>query len=78
LSAAGDSGPNPTARVSLVATVGYVAFLVGPPALGFLGEHVGLRGAMLVVLAFLALAAVAAPALGGKQVLAEPPAEVRI
>jgi fucose permease len=57
LSAAGDSGPNPTARVSLVATAGYVAFLVGPPALGFLGDHYGLRGAMIVVLALLALAA---------------------
>ncbi|GAA2632883.1 MFS transporter [Paractinoplanes durhamensis] len=67
LSAAGDSGANPTARVSLVATVGYVAFLVGPPGLGFLGEHFGLRGAMLVVLAFLVAAAAAAPALGGRK-----------
>lgn len=63
LSAAADSGPNPTARVSLVAAVGYVAFLVGPPALGWLGEHYGLRGAMIVVLAFLGLAAALAPAL---------------
>lgn len=31
LSAAGDSGPNSAARVSLVAMIGYVAFLVGPP-----------------------------------------------
>ncbi|WP_306215356.1 MFS transporter [Actinoplanes sp. RD1] len=63
LSAAGDSGDNATARVSLVATVGYVAFLVGPPVLGFLGEHYGLRGAMVAVLALVAVAAVAAPAL---------------
>ena len=63
LSAAGDSGDNPTARVSLVATVGYTAFLVGPPALGFLGEHFGLRHAMIAVLGLLALAALAAPAL---------------
>ncbi|WP_305783093.1 MFS transporter [Symbioplanes lichenis] len=63
LSAAGDSGENATARVSLVATVGYVAFLVGPPALGFLGEHYGLRGAMIAVLALVAVAVVAAPAL---------------
>ncbi|GIF22285.1 fucose permease [Actinoplanes tereljensis] len=67
LSAAGDSGANPTARVSLVATVGYLAFLVGPPALGFLGEHFGLRGAMLAVLLFLIFAALAAPALGGRK-----------
>ncbi|MBU2670378.1 MFS transporter [Actinoplanes bogorensis] len=60
LSAAADSGPDPTARVSLVATAGYVAFLVGPPALGFLGEHYGLRNAMIVVLGLLAVAAVAA------------------
>ncbi|MGW1024963.1 MFS transporter [Streptomyces sp. NPDC002577] len=62
LSAAGESGPNETARVSLVATIGYVAFLVGPPGLGFLGEHIGLRSAMLVVLACVACAAFLAPA----------------
>ncbi|MFH8976219.1 MFS transporter [Streptomyces sp. NPDC017890] len=64
LSAAGDSGPDETARVSLVATIGYVAFLVGPPALGFLGDHYGLRPAMVVVLAFVATAVFMAPAAG--------------
>ncbi|XVV10255.1 MFS transporter [Actinoplanes sp. CA-131856] len=64
LSAAGDSGDNAAARVSLVATVGYVAFLVGPPGLGFLGDHYGLRNAMIPVLALLALAAVTATILG--------------
>jgi fucose permease len=63
LSAAGDSGDNPNARVSLVATAGYAAFLVGPPALGFLGEHYGLRAAMITVLTLLAIAAVAATTL---------------
>ncbi|MGW6505718.1 MFS transporter [Nonomuraea angiospora] len=62
LSAAGETGPNETARVSLVATIGYVAFLVGPPGLGFLGDHWGLRAAMLVVLAFVASAVFLAPA----------------
>ncbi|MFM9448807.1 MFS transporter [Streptomyces acidiscabies] len=62
LSAAGESGPDETARVSLVAIIGYLAFLVGPPTLGFLGEHVGLRPAMLVVLACVACATFAAPA----------------
>jgi len=62
LSAAGESGPDETARVSLVAIIGYLAFLVGPPGLGFLGEHVGLRPAMLVVLAFVGCAAFLAPA----------------
>ncbi|WP_420031581.1 MFS transporter [Streptomyces sp. cg28] len=62
LSAAGDSGPDQTARVSLVAIIGYVAFLVGPPALGFLGEHYGLRSAMVAVLVFVAGAILLAPA----------------
>nr|WP_324613862.1 MFS transporter [Streptomyces sp. DSM 15324] len=62
LSAAGESGPDETARVSLVAVIGYVAFLVGPPGLGFLGDHLGLRPAMLVVLACVVCAAFLAPA----------------
>ncbi|MET9387698.1 MFS transporter [Streptomyces sp. NPDC002928] len=62
LSAAGDSGPHSTARVSLVATIGYVAFLVGPPGLGFLGDHYGLRTAMIVVLVLVAVAILLAPA----------------
>jgi fucose permease len=62
LSAAGDSGDDPEARVTLAATVGYVAFLVGPPALGFLGEHFGIRLALLAVLVLVAAAAFAAPA----------------
>ncbi|MGW5868601.1 MFS transporter [Streptomyces sp. NPDC055239] len=66
LSAAGDSGPDQTARVSLVATIGYVAFLVGPPALGFLGDHYGLRSAMVVVLVFVAAAIGLAPAAGAR------------
>ncbi|GAA4781051.1 MFS transporter [Microbacterium gilvum] len=64
LSAAGDSGdPSETAaRVSFAATIGYIAFLVGPPVLGVLGEHYGLRAAMIVVLALVAVAIFLAPA----------------
>lgn len=67
LSAAGDSGENSDARVKIVAIVGYVAFLVGPPMLGFLGDTLGLRSAMLVVLAFVLLAAVLSSALDGQK-----------
>ncbi|WP_446034936.1 MFS transporter, partial [Streptomyces olivaceus] len=59
LSAAGDSGDDSAARVSLAATVGYVAFLVGPPSLGQLGEHFGLRNALFLVLALVVAAAFA-------------------
>ncbi|MGW7242714.1 MFS transporter, partial [Streptomyces sp. NPDC054804] len=62
LSAAGDSGSDPAARVALAATVGYVAFLVGPPSLGYLGEHFGLRDALILVLALVVAAVFATPA----------------
>jgi predicted MFS family arabinose efflux permease len=50
LSAAGDDPRGAAIRVGAVATIGYIAFLVGPPGLGFLGEHVGLLHALIVVL----------------------------
>ncbi|MMZ60843.1 Inner membrane protein YbjJ [compost metagenome] len=50
LSAAGDDPRGAAIRVGAVATIGYIAFLVGPPSLGFLGEHVGLLHALIVVL----------------------------
>lgn len=62
ISAAGDTGPDSASRVSVVAASGYVAFLVGPPLLGFLGEHYGLRHAMLVVLTLMIIAALVARA----------------
>jgi predicted MFS family arabinose efflux permease len=50
LSAAGDDPRGVAARVSAVATAGYLAFLVGPPFLGFIGEMIGLLRALIVVL----------------------------
>lgn len=64
VSAAGDHPTDGDRRVSVVATAGYIAFLVGPPALGFLGEHLGLRIAMLVPAALLAITIVIASAAG--------------
>jgi fucose permease len=69
ISAASDTGPDAPTRVSVVATTGYLAFLVGPPLLGFLGEHYGLRSAMLVVLMLVLIAALVARA------VAKPDAE---
>jgi hypothetical protein len=67
VSAAGDSGPDSAARVSLVATAGYVAFLVGPPALGFVGDEHGLRAALLIPLVFVVIAAMVAPLIGSRR-----------
>lgn len=62
ISAAGASGDRPTARVALVTVMGYLAFLVGPPALGFIGEHVGLRTALLAPMVVVLVAIFMAPA----------------
>lgn len=63
LSAAGAGARHPdeaAARVSFAATIGYIAFLVGPPVLGVLGENLGLRQALILVLVLVALSAVLA------------------
>lgn len=62
MSAAADDARNAAARVSAVATVGYMAFLVGPPLLGLLGQAFGILNALYVVLALLILSALASPA----------------
>ena len=51
LSAAGEDLRYAAQRAGFVATAGYSAFLIGPPLLGFLGQHFGLRNAIGVVLA---------------------------
>jgi len=48
--------------VSAVATIGYFAFLVGPPVIGFLADHVGLLHALTVVLVLVAVAGAASGA----------------
>ncbi|MEV3936465.1 MFS transporter [Glycomyces sp. NPDC049804] len=62
MSAAADDPVNATANVAVVATVGYCAFLIGPPLIGLLGESVGLRNAFYVVLVLVAIALVCSPA----------------
>jgi MFS family permease len=63
ISAAGEGYPATSARrVGAVAATGYIGFLAGPAALGLLGEHVGIRLALLAVLALVAIAAALSPA----------------
>lgn len=62
MSAAADEPRYAAARLSVVATVGYVAFLAGPPVIGFLGEQVGLLRALLVVLVVIVAAGFASGA----------------
>lgn len=62
MSAAADNPKTAAARVSAVATIGYTAFLVGPPLIGFLGEHVGILNALLVTLVLVAISGLASGA----------------
>jgi cyanate permease len=58
MSAAADDPRKAAARVSAVASIGYLAFLVGPPSIGFLGNQFGILNALLLVLVLVAMAAV--------------------
>jgi predicted MFS family arabinose efflux permease len=49
MSAGADDPAHAAARVSVVSTIGYTAFLAGPPALGHLGDRIGTLDALLVV-----------------------------
>ncbi len=62
MSAAADDPVHAAARVSVVSTIGYTAFLAGPPLLGFVGDHIGTLKALLVVSVLLIPAALVVPA----------------
>lgn len=62
MSAAADDPARAHARISVVSTIGYTAFLAGPPLLGFLGDHFGMLRALLVVGAVSLLALLVLPA----------------
>jgi MFS family permease len=50
MSAAGDEETRAAARVSVASSIGYTAFLGGPPLVGLLADHVGVHRAVLVAL----------------------------
>ncbi len=55
MSAAADDPAKAAARVSAAATIGYVAFLCGPPILGFISEHFGLLNTLFVIVGLIVL-----------------------
>jgi MFS family permease len=64
MSAAAESGPDPAARVSVVASIGYFANLAGPPAIGALAESVGILHALWLIVALFVTAFAVAGSLG--------------
>jgi MFS family permease len=61
MSAAADEEEHAPARVSVVSTIAYTAFLAGPPLLGFLGDQVGTLHALLAVAVLLIPSALLVP-----------------
>jgi len=61
MSAAADDPARANARISVISTIAYTAFLAGPPLLGLLGEHVGVLHALLAVGAAATVALVLVP-----------------
>ncbi|MFT4157849.1 MAG: MFS transporter [Microbacterium sp.] len=55
MSAAADDPAKAAARVSAAATIGYIAFLSGPPVLGFVSAHIGLLNTMYILVVLAAL-----------------------
>src|SRR4051812_46720859 len=74
MSAAGDDPGHAAARVSVVATIGYVAFLAGPPLIGFLGQQVGTLHALTITGGLIALGLLISGVLQPLRVTDAPPA----
>ncbi|OIU88588.1 MFS transporter [Microbacterium sp. AR7-10] len=55
MSAAADDPAKAAARVSAAATIGYVAFLGGPPVLGLISEHIGLLNTLFILVALVVM-----------------------
>jgi MFS family permease len=62
MSAAADDPAHAAARVSVVSSIGYTAFLAGPPLIGLLAQHAGILRALFVVLGALVIGLFAATA----------------
>ena len=63
MSAGADDPAAAAGRVSVIASIGYCAFLAGPPLIGFLGDRVTVLKALTLVAVLLAVAALVAGAL---------------
>jgi MFS family permease len=77
MSAAGDDPARAARRVSVVSTIGYGAFLGGPPLLGFVGNHVGTLDSLLVIAIAMVPAALLVTAVRKPRSVASPGARDR-
>ncbi|UXN74183.1 hypothetical protein N8D56_02560 [Devosia sp. A8/3-2] len=69
MSAAAQRTDRPAAvNVAALAQISFVSFLLGPPLLGYIAEHFGIRWAFGIGLPLVALSLFAASALGAKPI----------
>jgi hypothetical protein len=62
MSAAADDPVRAAIRVSVAGSIGYGAFLAGPPLIGLLAQHLGVLNALLCALVTIAIGALASGA----------------
>ncbi|MFV0374793.1 MFS transporter [Microbacterium sp.] len=62
MSAAADDPARATASVSAAASIGYLAFLCGPPALGWVSDQIGILPTLWIIAVLIALSGAAAGA----------------
>ena len=72
MSAAAESGPDPVAQLSVVASIGYFANLAGPPVIGALAQSAGLLNSLWLIAALFVAAFAAAGSLGPRAPVPEP------
>ena len=62
MSAAADDPSKAAASVSAAATIGYVAFLCGPPVLGWISHQIGILNTLWIIVALIAMSGIASGA----------------
>ena len=72
MSAAAESGPDPAARISVVASIGYFANLAGPPVIGALAQSAGLLNSLWLIAALFVAAFAVAGSLAPRAAVPEP------
>jgi cyanate permease len=62
MSAAADDPAKAAASVSAAATIGYIAFLCGPPVLGWISHQIGILNTLWIIVALIAMSGFASGA----------------
>jgi MFS family permease len=78
MSAAADDSQHAAGRVSVVSSIGYLAFLAGPPLIGFLGHEVGTLRALSAAAGLVAIGLLISGVLRAPEVKETVPLNARL